>query len=164
MEVKMSMPDLIRSYLEYNDAMNRRVWESVKQLTDEQFVSTIEYSHGSIRDLMVHMAAVDGRWMRGLKGVPDARSYNLEPDQYPTIKKAYQVWDQTAVELLEFAHSLDEISLNQTPIGMHGPIWQVLLHLVNHGTDHRAQVLRVLHDFGAPTFDQDYILFQWFKT
>ena len=33
--------------------------------------------------------------------------------------------------------------------------WQVLLHVVNHGTDHRGQILRILHDFGAPTFDQD---------
>jgi uncharacterized damage-inducible protein DinB len=38
-------------------------------------------------------------------------------------------------------------------------VWQVLLHVVNHGTDHRAQVLRILHDFGAPTTAQDYIFY-----
>jgi uncharacterized damage-inducible protein DinB len=37
----------------------------------------------------------------------------------------------------------------------------VLLHVANHGTDHRAQLLRALHDFGAPTFDQDLILYLW---
>jgi uncharacterized damage-inducible protein DinB len=51
--------------------------------------------------------------------------------------------------------------LEATARGMRGPAWHVLAHLVNHGTDHRAQVLRVLHDFGAPTFDQDLVMHLW---
>jgi len=35
--------------------------------------------------------------------------------------------------------------------------WQVLLHVANHATDHRAQLLRVLHDLGVDTKSQDYI-------
>jgi uncharacterized damage-inducible protein DinB len=33
----------------------------------------------------------------------------------------------------------------------------VLLHVANHGTDHRAQLLRLLHDLGVKTTSQDYI-------
>ena len=33
----------------------------------------------------------------------------------------------------------------------------MLLHLVNHGTDHRAQMLAMLNSLGAPTFAQDYL-------
>jgi uncharacterized damage-inducible protein DinB len=36
-------------------------------------------------------------------------------------------------------------------------VWQVLLHVANHGTDHRAQLLRILHDLGVKTESQDYI-------
>lgn len=35
--------------------------------------------------------------------------------------------------------------------------WQVPVHWVNHGTDHRAQVHRMLHDLGIRTALQDYI-------
>ncbi len=28
-------------------------------------------------------------------------------------------------------------------------VWQVLLHVVSHGTDHRSQMLRILHDMGG---------------
>ena len=38
-------------------------------------------------------------------------------------------------------------------------VWQVLLHVVNHGTDHRAQLLRVLNDLGVKTEYQDYIFY-----
>jgi uncharacterized damage-inducible protein DinB len=38
-------------------------------------------------------------------------------------------------------------------------VWQVLLHVVNHGTDHRAQILRLLNDLGVETTSQDYIFY-----
>jgi hypothetical protein len=44
---------------------------------------------------------------------------------------------------------------------MTGSVWGVLVHLVNHGTDHCAQILRTLYDFGAPTFDHDLIFHLW---
>jgi uncharacterized damage-inducible protein DinB len=47
------------------------------------------------------------------------------------------------------------------PPGMKEPRWQIITQVTNHGTDHRAQLLRILHDFGAPTFGQDLILYWW---
>jgi uncharacterized damage-inducible protein DinB len=38
-------------------------------------------------------------------------------------------------------------------------VWQVLLHVVNHGTDHRGQILRLLSDLGVATGSQDYIFY-----
>jgi uncharacterized damage-inducible protein DinB len=38
-------------------------------------------------------------------------------------------------------------------------VWQVLLHVINHGTDHRAQLLRQLHDLGVKTTAQDFIFY-----
>ena len=38
-------------------------------------------------------------------------------------------------------------------------LWQVLIHVVNHGTDHRAQLLRLLNDLGVKTEYQDYIFY-----
>jgi uncharacterized damage-inducible protein DinB len=36
-------------------------------------------------------------------------------------------------------------------------------HVVNHGTDHRAQVLRILYELGAPTFEQDIMEYLWHR-
>jgi uncharacterized damage-inducible protein DinB len=38
-------------------------------------------------------------------------------------------------------------------------VWQVLIHVINHGTDHRAQILRILHDLGVKTTSQDYVFY-----
>jgi uncharacterized damage-inducible protein DinB len=58
---------------------------------------------------------------------------------------------------------LTEEEFNQNPKDVPNPRWQVLLHLINHGTDHRSTVLQRLHEFGAPTFDQDFITWIWRK-
>lgn len=38
-------------------------------------------------------------------------------------------------------------------------LWQVLLHVVNHGTDHRAQILRLINDLRVRTAPQDYVFY-----
>lgn len=38
-------------------------------------------------------------------------------------------------------------------------LWQILLHVANHGTDHRAQLLRILNDLGVKITSQDYIFY-----
>ncbi len=91
-----------------------------------------------------------------------ARITSIPPASQP-FQAAFEFWDSSANQLLEYTRTMDETQALSTPPGMFGPAWQVLLHLVNHGTDHRAQVLRALQDLGAPTFDQDYILYQWFR-
>lgn len=157
----MGMTELIRTMVAYNDALHRQMWDSIQQLSDDLFTAPIEYSHGSIRNQLVHLAAVDGRWTLGLKGLPDARSFNPHADDYPTASSFFNLWEPIAREFYELAMGMDDDQLLQIPQGMNKPAWQIILHVVNHGTDHRAQVLRALHDFGAPTFDQDLILHLW---
>jgi uncharacterized damage-inducible protein DinB len=36
---------------------------------------------------------------------------------------------------------------------------EILWHVVNHGTDHRAQILQLCYVYGAPTFEQDMFFF-----
>jgi uncharacterized damage-inducible protein DinB len=157
----MEALEIIRTLIEYNYALYRRVWDSITHLSDEQFVQEVNYSHGSIRNQIVHVASVDERWLRGLMELPDARTFSLKPSDYLTRESGRALWDATSRDVVEYVAALDAGSLERQPQGMPGPAWQVLTHLVNHGTDHRAQILRVLHDFGAPTFDQDLVIHLW---
>ena len=153
----MSPVEMIRTLFEYNDALNRRLWESIMTVSDEQFVQELDYSRGSLRDQALHLATAEGGWLRGLRGEARARRYRLDPADHPTPSTGRAAWEKTAEELLAYVNGLSEADLEETPPGMPSPRWQALMHLANHGTDHRAQILRILADFGAPTFEQDMI-------
>ena len=157
----MTPIDMIRTLFEYNDALNRRLWDSIITLSDEQFAQEVGYSRGSLRDQALHLTSAEGGWLRGLRGEPDARQFRLDPADHPTPADGQAAWLETAAELLAYVSGLAEADLEETPPGLPVPRWMALLHLANHGTDHRAQMLRILADFGAPTFDQDLIFHVW---
>jgi len=151
--------ELIKTFIEYHLDMTRRVWDSIDQITDEQFLADDAYSRGSLRNLMVHLASTDRRWPVGMKNKPDIGHLNLE--DYSTRAEARQVFEQAAKDLSEYVNSLTAEELDQNPDDLPYPRWQVFLHIINHGTDHRSTVLQKLTELGAPTFDQDFILWIW---
>ncbi len=157
----MTSVGCILSLFEYNYALFDRVWDSINLLTDEQFIQEVDYSHGSLRNQIVHVAMADRRWLMALHEHPDAREYSLDPADFPDRTSTHSLWISTTQDVTNYIALLSDDELDRVPYGMKGPVWQVLIHLVNHGTDHRAQILRILHDFGAPTFDQDLILYLW---
>jgi uncharacterized damage-inducible protein DinB len=157
----MTPVEMIRTLFDYNDALNRRLWESIMAVSDQQFMQEVPYSRGSLRDQAIHLITTEGGWLRGLRGEPGARRYRLDPADYPTPADGQAAWRETAAELLAYVNSLTDADLEETPPGLPGPRWQALLHLVNHATDHRAQILRLLADYDAPTFEQDLIFHVW---
>lgn len=153
--------ELVRTLVAYDRALYARVWDSIMRLTPDQFLHDVPYSHGSLRHQMVHVAVVYVRWLRALQGVPNARAYTLNPADYPTREATRALWEMTSKDLYDYVLGLEEAALGRIVPAAGGPMWQVLEHLALHGADHRAQMLRILHDFGAPTFDQDLILYLW---
>jgi uncharacterized damage-inducible protein DinB len=147
---------MIRTFIEYHIDMSRRVWDSINQITDEQFLADDAYSRGSIRNLMVHITSTDRRWLEGLKTQPDVGHLNVE--DFPTKSAAREIFGTVAGDFSDYIAKMTGEELEQTPPGFSQPRSVVLLHLVNHGTDHRSTVLQKLTELGAPTFDQDFII------
>ncbi len=151
--------EMIHTFIAYHMGTTHRVWDSIGQITDEQFLADDAYSRGSIRNLMVHLVSTDRRWLSGLKNGPDVG--HLKFEDYPTRAAVRELFETVAKDFSEYMGEVTEEELNQKPPEFTHPRWAVLLHLVNHGTDHRSTVLQKLTELGAPTFDQDFIIWLW---
>jgi uncharacterized damage-inducible protein DinB len=154
--------DAFRHLYDYHFAINRRIWERcIVPLTNEQFTRKVEYSVGSVRNQVVHLLNVDDRWFSGLHGVPIPGFLN--PVYFHRREVIRQKWDMVEDSMRAYLADLRDEMLDSQPFMPidNDPIrlWQVLLHVVNHGTDHRAQLLALLHGLGVKTFAQDYALF-----
>ena len=72
-------------------------------------------------------------------------------------------WDTVEQNMRDYLANLRDEQLFEKPFADGEDkdliLWQVLLHVVNHGTDHRAQLLRLLNDLGVKTESQDYIFY-----
>lgn len=151
--------DLIQLYVTYHVETTRRVWDLIDTISDEQFLAEDGYSQGSIRNLMVHLASVDRRWLAGLKNLDDVG--HLKQEDFLTRTAAREAFENVAKDLSEYVSTLTEDILNNPTDKVDRPQWQILLHLVNHGTDHRASVLQRLNELGVKTFPQDLVIWLW---
>lgn len=147
----------------YHHTENRQLWAACANvLTAEQFVQPVAYSLGSVRDQIVHLMTAEEVWLCELRGVAPAEP---APEAAADDRAALRArWDQIEAATQAYLQDLSEAMLFTRPITEPAEdkdllVWQVLLHVVNHATDHRAQLLRVLHDLGVKTTSQDYIFY-----
>ena len=158
----------IRRLLHYHYGMFERVWECAFELAADQFVAESDYSIGSVRNHFVHCMNVDGRWLARLKG--EAPPPRLNPNDIPDQDALRDRWERVRQRVLAYVDSLTEEDLNESVrVELEGRNlearcfrrWEILLHMANHGTDHRAQILARLYELGAETIEQDLILHWW---
>jgi uncharacterized damage-inducible protein DinB len=155
--------DAFRHYYDYHFTENRKLWDSyVTQLSYEQLMQPAGYSHGSVRDQIIHLMSVDDIWFSELRGVePSEESPPADFDDREVIRAR---WDAIEQSMRDYLAELRDDMIFDKPIKEPDEdkdliVWQVLLHVVNHATDHRAQILRLLNDLGVETSSQDYIFY-----
>lgn len=152
-----------RHFFEYHFSENRKLWDLyIVPLTLEKFMKNIDYSQGSVRDQIVHLMDVDEAWFCELQGVEPSES--LTSVNFDDRRIIRDHWDRIEIVMRDYLTGLQDDMLFDKPIKEPEEdkeliVWQVLLHVANHGTDHRAQLLRVLNDMGAKTSSQDYIFY-----
>jgi uncharacterized damage-inducible protein DinB len=152
-----------RHLYDYHFAQNRMIWDGfVTDLSPEQFTQAASYSHGSVRDQIVHLMSADELWFSELRGVAPSEPFpRASADDRNAIRTH---WDGIEQTMRAYLAELRDDMLFTRPIQEPDEdkdliVWQVLLHVVNHGTDHRAQILRSLNDLGFKTPPQDYIFY-----
>jgi uncharacterized damage-inducible protein DinB len=150
--------DGFRQLYDYHFSVNRRIWDKcIVSLSDEQFDRDLPYSIGSIHNQTVHMMSIDERWFSGLRGeeLPDF----LQPTDYADRVAVRSYWDSVEGKMRDYLDALKDDQLLSPMDNL--VVWQVLIHVANHATDHRAQVLAMLNTLGVKTFPQDFIFHLW---
>ena len=152
-----------RHFYDYHFTENRKLWDSyVTPLSLEQFTQHVDYSYGSVRDQIIHLISCDDTWFSELRGVEPSEPFPPSTIDDRKIIRAH--WHEVEQNMRDYLAELRDDMLFDKPIEEPEEdkdllVWQVLLHVANHGTDHRAQLLRLLNDLGVKTTSQDYIFY-----
>lgn len=156
--------DSFRHLYNYHFSENHKIWEYVTRLSYVQFVQAVNYSHGSVRNQVVHLLSVDEAWFGELRGIEPPEPY--QPASFDDREVLCERWKNVEQDMFDYLAQLQDDMLWKRPIkepeeDRNLMVWQVLIHVINHGTDHRAQILRLLHDLGIQTTSQDYIFYAY---
>lgn len=164
----MNVAEIHKLY-DYHFGINRRVWDDcIMALDDATFIKDLPYSIGSIRNHCIHMMGVDRRWFGRVQGLDPLPAYPSHEGN-ETRAQVRATWDGIEAEMRAFLDTLTDDDLSRVVVfdlphrgGIkRNAVWEILVHVVNHSTDHRAQMLAMLHQLGAPTLEQDWMLYMW---
>jgi uncharacterized damage-inducible protein DinB len=156
--------DTIRLLYDYNYWAHRQVWACVEPLSEADYRRPVDYSMGSVHEQITHVMSAEWIWFSRLRGTSPTAM--LHPEDFPDRATVRARWDEIEGEVRAYLGQLTETALlstfeySRTGGQRHQDrVLDILLHVVNHGTDHRAQILELLHTYGAPTIAQDLIFY-----
>jgi uncharacterized damage-inducible protein DinB len=143
----------IRGLLGYTVWADRQVLEALQSVPAEDLVRSTGTSHGSVLGTMAHILGSEQLWLSRLLGVPLRRLPNVE--DFPTLDLLAASFDDFWPQFEYFMAALTDQQLagdftwTNTRGETHtAPFRQVMLHVVNHSTYHRGQVVAQLRQLG----------------
>jgi len=157
----MNKQDILTLY-KYNQWANGLILGAGANLTTEQFLAPASYPHGGLRGTLVHALFAEWIWRNRWEG--NSPTYRIKADEFPTFESLQTRWMEEEKFLMAFVNELTDEKLNATfayrntrgePFEQ--VLWKAMAHVVNHGTQHRAEAAAMLTDFGCSPGDVDMI-------
>ena len=155
--------DVLRTHLDYSQWASTRLLDAVEGLAEEEARRDFGTSDKSPVGTLVHVFGADRIWLRRVHG--DAAEGRPAPEFHnlSVLRPAWQViaegWRDWAGPLTD-ADFLAEVSyrdLKGNP--WRTPLWQIVLHVVNHATHHRGQAAGFLRSLGHVPPELDLIAY-----
>lgn len=147
-------PEEIRQLYEYNSWANQRSLGAAEKLTAEEFTRPVGSSFPSVRDTLAHLYGAEWVWLERFQGRSPAAFPNL--NQFPDVPSLRETWLELEKQMSSFVGGLTQADLDRVieyktfKFGVYSnPLWQSMLHVINHGTYHRGQVTTMLRQLGA---------------
>jgi uncharacterized damage-inducible protein DinB len=143
--------DCVRDHIEYSAWASRRLVDAAASLSPEELTRDFHTSDRSVLGTLAHTFGADRVWLARVTGTPQRGLSDADRElpaiqrEWPLVYEGWREWarDRTDDSLLTV---LDYHDLKGNP--WRQSLWQIVLHVVNHGTHHRGQVSGFLRSMG----------------
>jgi uncharacterized damage-inducible protein DinB len=159
-----TIKDMIRQYYQYNAWANNRILDTASTLDEEQYRANTNPSFGSVHNTLVHIMSAQWIWLS--RWIGSSPKIHMDPTTFPNLTEIRVQWIEieSNTQLFISRTTEDEIigsiffinSRNEKKIY---PLWQLMLHQVNHATQHRSEIALILTCFNHSPGDMDFRTF-----
>ena len=155
--------DDINLLFRYNDWANERILDTAEKVSPEELAAENDFGWGSLRGALTHLMDAEYAWRILLK--ENRHVGELPPEAFPDVAAIRARWSEERAALRDYLGGLSDDDLVGTVVyeGMGKTytrvLWHCLAHVVNHGTQHRAECAAILTGFGHSPGNLDFAEF-----
>jgi uncharacterized damage-inducible protein DinB len=138
---------------EYHIWANNQMCDWLKHISDEQWNQMVVSSFKSIYETILHMVSAEKTWLERMNKKPNSQM--LAVTFKGSKDELIETWKEISDGYQKFVTAMSEDQFPQTlnyknskGIEFNQPIYQLLVHVFNHTTYHRGQVVTMLRQVG----------------
>ena len=153
----------IRTFYDYNYWANDRILDAAAGVPQEVFASA-SLGYARLHRTLVHTLSAEWIWRSRWQGASPAAM--LDPNEFPSLDALRTRWDAERRQMYAFLDMLGDDDLGRvveytTTGGQRyaNALWHLMVHLINHGTQHRSELAMLLTELGHSPGDIDIISF-----
>ena len=151
------MGQVLRYFFQHNLWANLRLMEACQGLSDHQLDHSVPGTMGSLRLVLLHVLAAEGRYVTGLRGTPPEPAMD-ERMPWPGFERLREAAHSTGEALIALAS--EELAGRQVErrigdVTIRVPATTVLVQAYQHGADHRSQAQTILTQLGLEPLPLD---------
>lgn len=147
------MKELLKQLAAYNVWANQKIIETLMLLPEEKILTDIPSSFKNIVNTVLHLLDAESIWWQRMKLLerinrPSSDFSGNFQEAAEALMKQSKMWQEWVSQSSEF--SLDHVFqyLNRKGEPEKMQINQMLLHVFNHSTYHRGQIVNMLRQLG----------------
>ena len=167
----MILAQALRTLYGYNSHATARILDTAADLSPEELLAPMPGEQRSVRDTLVHLVSAQDRWLSrwdGRLSPAEATSRQVKPEDFPDMPTIRSEWERVDARTHDFVDALDDAGVERVLEGklrdgskVTRDLWVMMLHVANHGTQHRSEIAAHLTALGRSPGDLDLVLYVW---
>ena len=147
--------DEIRWLFAYDRWATRRVLDVLDDLDTSPWTRADAVGERGLGGILVHHLGASQRWRIGFQSQGAEEGPSPEDEPLPTIGELRDRWEAEWAAVDSWLPTVTDDFVGLVFEGV--PVWQMLVHVVNHGTQHRAEAAALLTAEGRSPGELDLI-------
>ena len=158
------MKEILQQFAAYNIWANQKIMEVILALPEEKQMTEVPSSFNSLYKTVLHMWDAESAWWQRMK--LQERLVIPSENFKGSMKDVINGLMQQSNQWMDWINNASDIALdhvfqyqNSKKEQFKQPIYQMVLHIFNHGTYHRGQLINMLRQLGVEKLPQtDFIV------
>lgn len=154
----------VRLLYDYNAWANQRILTRAERLSEEQFLAHGIPGFEGVRSILVHTLDTEYGWRTMCQH--QAFTPSLPEEHFSTVAAIAERWHEERQAMHDYLASLSDADLagtirytNDLGEPRERVLWHCLVHVVNHGTQHRSEAAIRLTEAGHSPGELDFTTF-----